>query len=360
MNQPRRCAVLLSSVRWDFVYQRHHAIAEALSAAGYDVWFYNPHPRSWRHLIQGAVRRWRSPAGQARAVAGDAPSVATLSGVRVRPGWAAMFPKRELRFMRRHGMTEPVDLLLLYLPSRTFVDFGKLLGARLGIYDHVIDWAAAPTSWHPPKNWRAIEHEAVQPGSGICLKIVSDSPELVARWRSLDLEASLMLPAADEVFRTFPWSDPEPREVALGYFGTVRQEEIDVHYLVRLAEKFRVCVAGPVDSASLRLLQDSSVELLGNLPPDRLVHAMDQWSHIVLPYRRTARTATLMPAKLGNALATRRPIFARNLVLPAELARRVHELPEVPTDFPVTVRRAVDGHDDGGWTDRLRRSGFPV
>jgi hypothetical protein len=222
-------------------------------------------------------------------------------------------------------------MCIMYVPDRGSLTLARQLKPEAIVYDHVMDWRAVPKKWAPPYRHRMVDDVLLEMASRGRVRLMTDSPAVLQAWRELGfVNAHQCLPAADDEFLSADWTGSTADVV--GYFGYLRYDEIDVEYLVDLSRNCTVEVKGPVDEAARVALMDSSVRVL---PPGNLSDVVDtvrRWKAVLLPYRRTLRTPTLMPAKLLNALATGRPIYVANLDLPAELSARVLPLPRA-SDF---------------------------
>lgn len=322
-----RRAVILSSVRWNYMWQRHQAVATALHRLGYQVDFVEPHPRGLRHIAHWfgtKVRTW-SVRGSARAAVHDTDGVDVWAWTE--RGWQA----------RR----APADIVVIYLPSKLNLRRVRRLAPRLAIYDDVLDWSAAPPNWFAPRGWQSVVEYIADEARRGGFRVWTDSPAVARTWSDRGVVAQVLLPATDEAFRAFPWRSVDGRPVVLGYFGSVDNTKIDVEYLAAAAEIHEVRVIGEIDLASRRHLEGSRVEILPPTSLENLVREVDEWTDIVLPYRNNERSATLMPAKLLNALASRRRVHIANIDVPLDLREWVHDLPSDPRRINISSSRVA-------------------
>ncbi|WP_427870476.1 hypothetical protein [Leucobacter luti] len=312
--------VMLSSVKWNFAWQRHHSLARAAAEAGMRVVFVEPHPRSWRQAI-GAARRALARLAPVRQHPGAAPArprQAVPSGVAVLrwtpldalPGYTAG------RIRARAGATDAPPLVIQYVPSRSALSLARRLRPAAHLYDRVLDWASVPRSWHPPRDWEDVERQLLSEA-----RLMTDSAEMQEQWQAHGRGSLLLPPAADEEFVEHPWSAPPP-DGPVGYFGTVQHDIVDVQLLCESARHGPVEVVGSVDDDAAAALRAAGVRVRPQVPLAELPAIIDRWSAILLPYRVGARRETLVPAKVWNAIATRRPVFTSGLSLPAELTAR--------------------------------------
>src|SRR4051812_25752187 len=187
--------VLLSTVRWSYLWQRHQSLAAAAATRG-PVVFVESQPRRLRQVVGNPLRALRY-----RALA--SPTDGAPRGIRlVAPSpWAVLTPRRWARRQADRIRQEAAGRggqVGLYAPSRAFRELaGQLAATGADVaYDAVIDWSSAPTSWHAPR--RAALRERQLPADW---RVVSDSPVLAADLTSrLDRPVPVVLPAADEAF----------------------------------------------------------------------------------------------------------------------------------------------------------------
>lgn len=315
--------VILSSVKWNFAWQRHHSLARAAAGAGTAVVFVEPLLRDVRQILARLRRR-----------GGDAPPAQQLpAGVRVLH-WSPvdLLPGATLRRIRRRlgSASASETMVLQYVPSRRCLALARRLSPRRIVYDRVLDWSQVPANWYPPRHWRrverALEHEA---------GLVTDSAAMQLAWAEHGLDSILVLPAADDEFTGYPWSEPQP-DAPIGYFGTVQQGIVDLPAVAAVARTRPVEVVGEVDEASRAELLAAGVRLAPPVPVAELPPIIDRWSAILLPYRVGDRQQTLVPAKIWNALASRRPVLTLGLSLPPGIAQHT-----VPLDDAASLSDAV-------------------
>lgn len=337
----RKDLVILSSVRWNFTWQRHQAVARAAAQSGYAVTFVEPMPRSIIHLARGLARRLRRDPNALHRVQ------PLPSGVEVVPfAPLDLFPGRRRNRIVAAVHARPV--VLAYVPSVGTARLARKLRPRKFIYDNVIDWSAAPKSWSVPRNWEQVEAEFEMLAAETGGALVSDSANLLERSRSRGVRRGVVEPAADDEFVELPRRLGKIQ--AAGYFGSVRYEEVDVERMVQIVKSgIAVEVIGPVDSESARVLERGGVVIRGSLPISELLDSVRDWDAIILPYRITERTRTLVPAKIWNCIATGRPVFSAGLRLPEGIAKYVRDLDqlamaETEDHKPVVIPR---------WSDRL-------
>ncbi|SDC39112.1 Membrane protein involved in the export of O-antigen and teichoic acid [Geodermatophilus telluris] len=335
----RAVLVLLATVRWDYLWQRHQSIAVAAADRG-SVVFVESQPRSLAQIVGHLLRRRGGELGPA-----PTPPPPAVRLVRPTPlslfsagAWARAQARR---VVREAGRGASLDVVL-YAPTPAYLRLAHELarhGARV-TYDAVVDWSRAPAHWHPPR--RAREAEIALPTEW---RVVSDNPALASELEGvLHRPVPVVLPAADTAFLAHSWPDLMARDHVAGWFGAVR-EETDIDLLCALSRAgVRVQTIGPIETPAARQrLTAAGVECLPSVPVDELPRRIDHWRVAVLAYRG-ARAGTITPAKLVNALVGFR-VAVRGIAVPASLAGFVTAL---PADDAAAVAALSDLVEDPG------------
>ncbi|MBY6424174.1 hypothetical protein [Rhodococcus sp. BP-318] len=311
------------------MWQRHHAIATTLASAGHKVVFVEPHPRGVKHvanwLASKAKKRIR------RTKQGPGMSHKVPNGIEIISWSPFQFVRQLINLSSPRTQSRSGDLLVVaYLPSMTTRRAIERLSPDFLIYDSVLDWSAVPKSFFPPADFSSFEKWVSRLARSNQALITTDSAVVAGRYLVEKTECHVVYPAADEEFRTFPATSGNRAGIerdVLGYFGSVRYDEIDVEKINELAMSYEVRIAGELDDEATRKLS-SEVAFLGPMELPDLVRQIALWDGIILPYRESARSKTLMPAKIWNAVATGLPLYASHLTVPPEL---VHHFEDIAT-----------------------------
>ena len=327
--------LLISSVRWGYLWQRHQALAAAAAADGWAVDFLEPHPRRAAQILRYLLDRLRGRFAASHAVA-PPPGVSVLGqSAWLRPG-------------------DRYDAVLCYVPDRASARRIRRSGADWTVYDAVLDWAAVPRSWYPPIGWRSAERRLARLASAV----TTDSAGMQAVLRARGIPAEVVHPAADDAFLTSRAITPRPRTAV--YFGALRAE-VDTRVLVALvAAGIEVTAIGTVDDPALgRELEEAGVRLEPPQSVDALAASVASFQFVLLPYRGE-RSATLVPAKLWNCLASGRWVIASGLALTVEAPNLV-AVPGDPQQAVRAVLDRLDAEDPSGperpptWSERWER-----
>lgn len=307
--------MVLSGVRWSFLWQRHQTLATLFAAAGHPTVFVETTGLSTPRPSAGSLRK------VARRVSGPRLRDAA-GGVRVHAPLAlpptggpfGVFRRLNSRFLVPRAVGELREVLggerplvVAYPPTRTTLELALGLSPRLLLYDCSDEYAAFPGA---PEDLVRTERELLLRAE----VVTCTSPRLLGRVRELRPDAKLLGPGVEyERFAAVRGGDPAgPPEVC--YFGDLGPERISVGVLSGLAKAgFRVRVLGEVRGAARSLLKLPNVRYRGVVAHRDLPRALAGVGAFVLPYRENAMTGGISPAKLYECLATGLPTLATRL-----------------------------------------------
>lgn len=305
--------VVLSGVRWGFLWQRHHAVAALFARSGYPTVFVettglaNPGPSAlpkvWARLRARRPRTGR--AGEAEP--------AVYPPLVLPPTWR-VFRAANRRFLLPRTARDieaavgARPVVVAYPPTRTTLDLISALDPRLVLYDRADDYGRFPRA---PR-----DVEATERGLLARADLVScTSQPLLQKTLPIRPDATLSGPAVDyERFAALQEPPPvlPPRTVC--FFGDAGRERVDFDVLRAVARAgFRLRLVGVLDPAERRLADEPNVEYRGEVPHERLPEALAGVDAFLLPYRTNDLTRAISPAKTYECLATGRPIVASPL-----------------------------------------------
>jgi hypothetical protein len=313
---------ILSGVRWNFTWQRHHSFARAASKSGYEVVFVLPTPRSLRQIVAHVSRKFQR-------VRGDGIPHPLPVGVQVTTLHALLLQlavRKAQRLVRRLSNDGIQDALVIcYVPSLWLPFVIRLISPEFVVYDNVVMWSKAPLSFYPPRwSHRVEEWLARQPD----VQFASDSELVSSSWEKRGISCRTVLPAVDEEFLAHHWGWREaPSEIrTVGYFGAVVASEIDINLLSYHRKLGRtVHVVGPVSQDVATRLVTLGIDVQRPVALTELVHIVESWDAILLPYRADlSRGGAVTPAKLLNSLATGKTVLLSGIPLPSEISDQCH------------------------------------
>ncbi|HEX2740722.1 MAG TPA: hypothetical protein VHM69_09755, partial [Rubrobacter sp.] len=294
--------VILSGVRWNFLWQRHQTLATLFARAGYPTVFVETtglsNPRLSMKTLRKLLSRVRRSGG--RKSPGEknltiyAPLVAPPTWKAFRWSNARLFLPRVLRDIGKIAGLHPV--VVAYPPTRTTLDVISGLDPALVLYDCSDDYEHFPGV---PEDIARTERELL-----LRADLVScTSPYLLEKARHVRPDAFLSGPAVD-YGRFAVLQDQRPdREVStVCFFGDVSRERIDFDALEAIVEAgFTLRIVGGVDGS---LMQMPGVDYRGEVSHAELPEALAGVDAFVLPYRINALTRGISPAKTYECLAT--------------------------------------------------------
>jgi glycosyltransferase involved in cell wall biosynthesis len=332
--------VILSGVRWDFLWQRHQTLATLFAGAGYPTVFVETtglaNPRLTGNTLRRVFERVRRsggagekpPAGRDLTVYAPLTAPPTCGAFR----WsnAKLLVPRIISDLRKIAGLSPV--VVAYPPTRTTLALISGLDPRLVLYDCSDDYEHFPGA---PKDIGETERELLL---GADLVSCTSAP-LLKKARNFRPDAFLSGPAVDYE-RFAPLQDPHAgREVGtVCFFGHVSLERIDLDVLRAIAEAgFEVRIVGGLGSVEKSLIEIPGVYYRGEVSHARLPSALVGIDAFVLPYKVNALTCSISPAKTYECLATGKPVVAAHLPAMRDLAGYVY-LAQRPEDYVEVLR----------------------
>lgn len=330
--------MLLSGIRWDFLWQRHQTLATKLAARGHPTVFVETtgfsNPRPSPGLARKLLSRLRSSTGYGDS-GGDAYENLTVYSPLAAPPTAQVFRRlnhrvfvpRIARDLRRLAGDNPA--VIAYPPTRTTLDLvGALAPSRL-LYDCSDDYEGFPGV---PPDIAATERELLARADAV----TCTSGYLLEKVRPARPDATLIGSGVDfERFNALAADEPVREARMVCFFGHIG-DRLD---LVALREVARagvtVRLVGEIESSARWLLEEPGVDYRGAVGHGELPRTLSGVDAFVLPYRIGPQTRGISPAKTYECLATGRPVIASPLPALAGLGEHVY-LAESPADF---VRR---------------------
>jgi glycosyltransferase involved in cell wall biosynthesis len=329
--------IILSGVRWDFLWQRHHALATMFARAGYPTVFVEttglatPGPSaSTLRKVASRIRRagdGRRP-GEKRLTV-YAPLVLPPTSKVFRQVNRRLYVPRMVRDLQ--GISGPDPVVVAYPPTRTTLDLISGLCPRAVLYDCSDDYEQFPGA---PEDVAATERELLQ----LADLLSCTSTRLLEKVRPVRPDAFLSPPAVDYERFAVLQDEPEKDVRTVCFFGRVSRERTDFAVLRAVAEAgFEVRLLGDLGRVDEDFLRTPDVDFLGEVPHTELPAALAGVDAFVLPYVLNGLTAGISPAKTYECLATGKPVVASPLPALKELAGHAY-LAERPEEFVDVLR----------------------
>jgi glycosyltransferase involved in cell wall biosynthesis len=328
--------VILAGVRWDFLWQRHHALATLFARAGYPTVFVettglaNPRPeRATLRKIASRVLR----AGGERSSA--------QKGLTVYAPPAVPPTHRVFRWLNRRFFVPRVvrdlgkfadPVVVAYPPTPTTLEVISGLRPRLVFYDCSDDYARFPGA---SDDIGETERELL-----LRADLVScTSTWLLEKVRPVRPDAFLSGPAVDyERFAVLQDERSDNGVHTVCFFGHVSRERTDLSALRAVAQAgFEVRIVGGVGRVDRTFLKTRGIDYRGAFPHAELPAVLAGTDAFVLPYEVNGLTRAISPAKTYECLATGKPVVAAPLPALEELAGYVY-LAKRPQDYAEILR----------------------
>lgn len=335
--------IMLSGIRWDFLWQRHQILATRFARAGYETVFVETtglaNPRPNPATLRKVSERLRRSGGEGRRTP-DEPNLTVYSPLTAPPTWTIfrelnrrVFIPRVARDLRALAGEEPV--VVAYPPTQTTLDLISYLRPRLLYYDCSEDYGGFPGV---PGDIETTERELL---SGADL-VSCTSPALLQKIRPLRPDAFPSGPGVDyEQFAVLQDGSASKKPRIAGYFGHLGRERIDLAALRSVAAAgFEVRIVGEVDPAERGFTDSPGIDYRGEVPHDGLPAALDGVDVLLLPYLENKLTRGISPAKTYECLATGKPVVASPLPALKALGDHVY-LARKPEEF-VEVLQNLD------------------
>ena len=286
--------VILASVRWDFLWQRHQTLATLFARSGYPTVFVEttglaiPRPgkatmRNVLSRIQRFLRRKEKLHRQENLTV-YAPLTAPPT---LKPFlWAneMFFIPRVLRDLRKIVDSRP--LVVAYPPTRTTLDLASGLDPGLVLYDCSDDYEQFPGT---PQDIARTERELL-----LRADLVScTSRHLLKRARRVRPDAFLSGPAVDYGrFAALQVQPPADEVKTVCFFGDATGERIDFEVLRAIVSAgFRLRMVGGLDGGGKELLTMPGVDYRGEVSHAELPGALAGVDAFVLPTGSTPSPA---------------------------------------------------------------------
>jgi glycosyltransferase involved in cell wall biosynthesis len=332
--------VILSGVRWDFLWQRHQTLATLFADAGYTTVFVETtglaNPRLTGNTLRKVFERIcrsggageKSPAERNLIVYAPLTAPPTYGAFR----WtnAKLLVPRVLSDLGKIAGPNPV--VVAYPPTRTTLALISGLDPRLVLYDCSDDYKHFPGA---PKDIGETERELL-----LRADLVScTSAHLLKKARSIRPDAFLSGPAVDyDRFEVLQGPSPGGEVSTVCFFGHASLERVDFDALLAIAEAgFEVRIVGGLGSVEKGLFELPGVDYRGEVSHPGLPSALAGVDAFVLPYKINALTRSTSPAKTYECLATGKPVVAASLPAMRDLAEYVY-LTQRPEDYVEVLR----------------------
>lgn len=340
MKPGKPSVIILSGIRWDFLWQRHQILATRFARAGYKTTFVETtglsNPRLNAATLRKVAGRLRSSGGAGRKNPQE-PNLTIYSPLTAPPTQKAfrflnrrVFVSRVSRDLRRISDENPI--VVAYPPTQTTIDLSFSLNPQLLYYDCSEDYEGFPGI---PKDIASTERELLRRAD----LVSCTSPPLLEKVSSLRPDAFLSGPGVDyEQFASLQRERDGSGIRTVCYFGHLGRERIDLAALGAVAEAgFTVRIIGEVGDVDRNFLDMPGVDYIGEVQHRGLPAALEGVDAFILPYLDNRLTRGISPAKTYECLATGKPVVASSLPSLREIGDHLY-LAGGPKEFVSTLK----------------------
>jgi glycosyltransferase involved in cell wall biosynthesis len=349
--------VVLSGIRWDFLWQHHQILATLFARAGYPTIFVETtglsNPSLDPATIRKVLRRIRRSGGKGHKERDTPPGLAVYSPLVAPPTWGvfrrlnrAFFMPRVARHLR-HLLGEVSPVIIAYPPTSTTLDLLSELKPRLTLYDCSDNYEGFPGV---PRDIALTERELLEKAD----LVSCTSAFLIEKVRPVRPDAFMRGPAVD--YDRFAVLQGPGRHVGqdrtVCFFGYLSEERVDFSILKGLGERrFDVRLVGGVGRVEERFFASPGVDYRGEVPHAELPAALEGTDAFIIPYKINDLTRGISPMKIYECLATGIPVvvtplpelerFGEHVYLAEnaeDFAKILKRLPELETEEKVRAR----------------------
>lgn len=304
-------AVIISQTDWGLVWVFAHDLANHLAEKGHPVVFFNPFPKrfprfaEWRRLL-GRLLDWPQLtrcAGHPRPAGLRVRTPLTLPDRNRLFTWInrRLLLPRLKRMIPGSGVASQGPWVFVFLPFATPVAFAAMLAPSRLVYAQREGYGDDPCL----KHLRNLESDLLKRAD-----LVIASGGVLAN-KSRDQERQVLdIPGLVD-FSIF-YRPPTPAAAGVPlccYFGHVN-ERVDLPLLLRVAERFRLRVIGPVQGG---WPTGAPGEIMGMVPTERVAELLADCDVVVIPYLLNSFTRNIFPYKIFQAFAQGKPVVATRL-----------------------------------------------
>lgn len=376
----KRPVVILSTIDWDFLWQRHQVFATYFARSGHRVIFveslgFGPRytdPAFYLRVVSKLLRKVRDISRSGRRAESQSakrklPENLTVYTPIVAPPrprilrWVnkKVFLPRVLSEIARMGVRNPV--VWSYQPTHTALQIARGLEPEALVYDCVDNYAQVPgvptDIAQTEQEWLGAADLVLVTSSFLRQKHAGKRPDLIQ-----------LPPGVDYGLFNQACSSTEPGALArrVCFFGGMNQKySFDFDLVESIADAgFEVSLIGYKGSGH-RVFDHPNVEYTPSVPQAELPTLLKPMDALLIPYKINEFTHGVFPTKVYECLATGKPVISVPLPdLQGELSKHIYlannaaefidllqRLPELETQEKIRSRLALARKNS--WESRL-------
>ncbi|HEX2098677.1 MAG TPA: glycosyltransferase [Rubrobacteraceae bacterium] len=310
--------IIISGIRWDFLWQRHQIFATLFARAGYPTVYVettglrNPSfdPGTARIVIR---RIFRAGSKARKTLNNTVPNLAVYSPLVAPPTWKifrhlnrTVFVPRVARDLR-HLLNGVSPAVIAYPPTSTTLDLLSNLEPCRVLYDCVLNYEHFPGV---PRDIAETEKALLRRADAVTV----DSGFLLEKHRHMRPDAAQIGPGVDyELFERARAEEPlwKPARTVC-FFGGMDESRFDFDLVRELAEEgCKVRLLGTLSQPALARLP--GIEYRGEVPHQELPRHLADIDALIIPYKINTFSKGTFPAKTFECLATGKPTITTPL-----------------------------------------------
>ena len=294
-KKPVSKVLIYSEISWDFLEQRHHHLARFAVEQGMTVEFVQRVVSRVPSVREMVGRLWKRRAESSTKLVSKVvprqliirsslflPPIIPLSGTY---NWMLWF------LLERPRQRNAIIYSFVNNPYVIGGDYPICAQHNTSVFDIIHNWWEFP--WHKQVH-RALVNNNVK----LFDKIVTDSPVIAERLRSLNISPHIMLPGVGEEWLDIASSSTKISPV---FFGNLRSNS-DVELVKRMSAEHNTHLLGLIDETVAKSVGNAIY--LGEFSTDELINEISNYNLVLLPYDQGEFSKTIAPAKYFEALAT--------------------------------------------------------
>ena len=339
MNISNYHIVILSSIKWDFLWQRHQIFANYLSNYT-DVTFVETTGLRNPDIKKAISRLYRGTVNGKNLQSKEADISLKILPPIILPPTSKLFRimnkslfVQKLRKSIKMGSNKPI-ILINYLPTQTSLDLVGSLNPEKVVYDCVLNFENFPGV---VKDINDTENAFIKMADGF----IVDSSHLIKK-HSEKRKDIIEIPAAvdfEHFNSIYEENIPSTTVKKVTYFGGIDNYRIDWEIIESiLAENIIVELIGPAPE-KIPIIHPNLIHLQP-VSHHLLPQALKDSDVLILPYKITEFTKGTFPAKLYECFATGKPIVATALP-DLELFEEVIEIGRGKESFVAKLKSAI-------------------
>lgn len=302
--------VCVSNVDWDSSWQRHQTFMTGLAKYGHEIFYINN--TGFARLRLKDIKRIFQRYSKNKFKNPKHFNIYSFSPL-IAP-YGIPFNNFLNRYILYNQIFKNIpvqpDILYTYLPTQFTLDLIRYLRPKSIIYDYVTDFFSHPRK---PKKLSIFHKKIIQQSK----LVLTDSESCRVFLSSEHDNVHVVHHGVGKNFFEIRPAVLNSQIKRLCYFGTINSEVLDFELLDNLSQSnFEITLIGPQKGDPPP--RNKNITTIEQVEVPKLAKLLEKQEAIILPYKKTAYNAKVMPAKIYQCLATGLPIVTIGLPLLVE------------------------------------------